>query len=223
MRNKTSGIYCITNIVNGKRLIGQSTDIKQRWRYHRYLLKKDKHPNTYFQHAWNKDGEASFRFEIILLCPMDKLNDEEIRFIKEQNTMDRDLGYNLMPGGKRPIFSKETLRKMSEAQRGKKSHLFGKPRSEETKRKIGLANSGPNNWNYGGHLSAETKEKMAEAHRGEKNHNFGRDFSPEHRKRISNAQKGEKGYWFGKQLSEEIKQKISESHKKRLVIVQVNT
>jgi len=44
-------------------------------------------------------------------------------------------------GYKRPPFSEEWRRKMSEAKIGEKNNRYGKKQSEETKRKIGLANS----------------------------------------------------------------------------------
>ncbi len=76
---KKCGIYKITNIVNGKALIGLSSDIFRRWVDHRKTLRKNKHDNPYFQNAWNKYGEDNFRFEIILECNKENLNKEEIR------------------------------------------------------------------------------------------------------------------------------------------------
>ena len=94
--------------------------------------------------------------------------------------------------------SKETKRKISEANKGKTL-------SEETKRKISEAKKGEKHPNYGKTFShsEETKRKMSEAMKGE-NHpmygktpwNKGKTLSEEHKRKMSEANKG-------KTLSEE--------------------
>lgn len=56
-------IYKITNIINGKVLIGQTIqrNVNARWSDYRAKLKKNKHENFHFQHSWNKYGEKSFK------------------------------------------------------------------------------------------------------------------------------------------------------------------
>ena len=93
-------------------------------------------------------------------------------------------------------------RKMSEANRGNKNPMFGKPSwnkdktcSDETKRKISEANRGNKNpmfgktpWNKGETLSDETKRKMSEASKGQIPWNKGKTLSPlsdEHKRKIS--------------------------------------
>ena len=90
--------------------------------------------------------------------------------------------------------SEESRRKMSNAQKGEKSHMFGKPRSDEIKKKI-------SNSRKGKMVSKETRRKMSEAHKGEKNHLFGKSRSEETKKKISENIKGErhpafKGYYM---------------------------
>ena len=125
----------LTNLVNGKRLIGQSSDIYKRWGDHQRGLKYNKHENNHLQNAYNIYGENNFSFDILLQCKIEELDNEEIRFISEKNTLDRDFGYNLMSGGNRPKMSNETKKKISESLRGEKSYMFGKHLSKKVKDK----------------------------------------------------------------------------------------
>ena len=184
------GIYKITNIINGKMLIGLSNDIIKRWNRHKSQLRNNKHKNTHLQHSWQKYGEQNFRFEIILECSIEKLNEEEIRLIEENKTMDRNFGYNIMEGGFRPRISTETKQKMRLAALGRKN-------SAESKRKNSLAHMGSKNPMYG--------------IKGTKNKNFGKIFSEEHRQKLKEAKKGKKHNRWGIHLSEETKQKIQET------------
>jgi len=194
---KNSGIYKIVNIVNGKILIGQTKNLNKRWNGHKSLLRRGKHENPHLQNAWDKYGEQNFKFEIILPCPVSDLNSKEIELIKKYNSTDQNIGYNIMDGGNRPNFSKETRLKMSKSGRGR---VF----SEEHKRKISEANKGKK-------ISNESKRKMSKAKKGDKCYCFGKHFSEEHRKKIGDAIRGEKHYLFGRHHSEETKIKMSKS------------
>jgi len=86
--------------------------------------------------------------------------------------------------GKKDIYSKETLKKMSEAHKGKII-------SEETKKKLSLLNSGKNNPNWGKPRSKESRKKISEA-------NLGKKISLKTRIKISNSNKGKKSrFWKG--------------------------
>ena len=59
-KDEMCGIYCIENLKNHKKYIGQSVDIKKRWRNHRYKLNGNKHFNQHLQNSWNYYGKDNF-------------------------------------------------------------------------------------------------------------------------------------------------------------------
>lgn len=64
-------IYAITNTVNGKKYIGSTVNYKSRWHSHRSALRRGKHHSFILQKAWDKHGEQSFKFELLLICSKD--------------------------------------------------------------------------------------------------------------------------------------------------------
>lgn len=95
MNKHISGIYSITNLVNGKRYIGKSLAIHYRWTRHRRELRKQEHYNSFLQRAWDKYGEENFKFEVVEKCEKECLCEREIHWIKEFKTLGQDYGYNL--------------------------------------------------------------------------------------------------------------------------------
>ena len=91
-------IYKITNTINGKIYVGQTVQsVKNRWKQHvneAYAEAKCAHLHA----AIRKYGEDNFNIEVIESCPQELLDEREIYWIKELDTV--NVGYNLTSGGK---------------------------------------------------------------------------------------------------------------------------
>lgn len=95
------GIYKITNKINGKCYIGQSTDINDRWIKHRSrpFQINDGSYDTYLYRSIRKYGLDNFIFEVIEECSCDELNEREIFYIDFYNSHYTKCGYNMTFGG----------------------------------------------------------------------------------------------------------------------------
>lgn len=114
------GIYQILNTENGKRYIGSSTDIKQRWQQHRTNLSVGR--STYrLQRDWNKFGEYAFEFSVLEeVSAVADLPQVEQKYMDQFHSYNRTFGYNLRPiaESSRGIrYSAETRKKFSTGQK----------------------------------------------------------------------------------------------------------
>lgn len=94
-----SGIYCIENLVNHKKYIGQSKNLKKRLSDHLSELRNGKHFNDHLQRSWDAYGQENFNIYVICYCNKEELDEKEIYYIDFYNTMDKDFGYNKDSGG----------------------------------------------------------------------------------------------------------------------------
>lgn len=99
--DKPGTIYRLTNIYNGMSYIGQtSRDFQIRMNdYIRTIDWDDPRNNRPIMIAIKEFGWENFHKEVVLECPIDKLDENEIRFIMNENTLHPN-GYNMQPGGK---------------------------------------------------------------------------------------------------------------------------
>ena len=157
---KKTGIYCIENLVNHKKYIGQSNNIEYRWKRHKYELSRGSHDNDYLQKSWDKYGPDNFKFYILELCDVSMMDELEVYYIDLYQTINRDNGYNLTSGGgANKQYSKEVCDKISQA-------LMGHEVSPETRKKVSEHHadvSGEKHPMYGRKHSEEAKEKMRQA------------------------------------------------------------
>lgn len=90
-----TGIYKITNLLNGHCYIGQSIDIQRRWIHHKnYPLASSDYP---LYRAFQKYGINNFSFEVLEECAIEDLDSKEIAYIRYFNSY-KD-GYNQTEGG----------------------------------------------------------------------------------------------------------------------------
>lgn len=150
-----SGIYKLTNTVNGKVYVGSAVNLGNRKENHYACLRNNKHKNERLQHSWNKHGETSFEFSIL-----EYVEDKNNLIEREQYWMDfyevaGDDGYNISPKAGSSLGVKhtaETRKRMSEANIGKKL-------SAEHCKKISEGNKGRV-------ITAETRQKISDANKG---------------------------------------------------------
>lgn len=60
------GVYKIICKENSQIYIGSSVNIKERWQQHLALLRGNRHSSTYLQNSYNKYGEDSLQFEVLV-------------------------------------------------------------------------------------------------------------------------------------------------------------
>lgn len=90
-----SGIFSITNKLNGKQYIGQTINLYPRWKQ----IKTES--NTKQSELYNdirEYGIKNFQFKIIEKCPIYLLNEKQKYYIALYNTLQPN-GYNKTSGG----------------------------------------------------------------------------------------------------------------------------
>ncbi|MNC06426.1 Phage regulatory protein Rha [compost metagenome] len=90
-----SGIYCICNVIDGRKYIGSSKDIKKRLSRHVNDLENNTHHNSRLQEAWNTYGQNCFRFSVLEECEPEELEVREYDWIAVENATDEEYGYNI--------------------------------------------------------------------------------------------------------------------------------
>lgn len=182
-RLKRSGIYLIRNLVNGKVYIGSAVSLYHRRLDHIWALRKGRHRNPKLQRSWNRHGESSFWFDVLLVCDKGDL------IFFEQKALDvfsASYGwghiYNLSPTAGSSLgvrFTDETKAKIGAKSKGRN---LGRKHTLEELQKMSESNR---QVNLGRKHSLETRLKMSRSGKGRK-------FSEEHKARIGAALRGQK-------------------------------
>lgn len=163
-----TGVYKITNKVNGKLYIGSTAEFfKKRWACHINDLRSGRHKNLHLQRSWDRDGEHNFEFLIVEYCPPEKCIEREQHYIDLYEPWDDRKGYN-----KRKVAESNLGIKYNEEIRQKNAMgRKDKRNSPEHNRKISEALRGKKK-------SPEHVEKVAAKKRGKK-------LTDDHKRKIS--------------------------------------
>lgn len=151
-------VYCHTNIKNGKRYIGiTSQKPEQRWQKGRKYSN-----NLHFKRAIDECGWDGFLHEILYdNLSLAQAEQKEIELIKKYKCCDPEYGYNIERGGNSSYkYTDEVKEKISKS-------LKGKPKSEIHKKRISESKKGLS-------CSKETKKKISEAMSGARNPMYGK-------------------------------------------------
>lgn len=213
-------IYKVTNLINGKIYIGQT-----HYDNEKYLGSGNK-----IKRAVLKYGFENFKREYIDTADtQDELDKKEIFWIKELNSQDPTIGYNIADGGwncltmNDEIKEKLSLTWRKKYEGGYINNRIGTTMSDEVKKRISEGNKGKK-------ISEENKRKLSEFHRGKK-------LSESTRKKLSESHKGKKLSEFhkrsiskslkGRPVSDETKQKlrnsnINKTQKNSKIVIAIN-
>ena len=174
-------IYKITNLITKMIYIGQTKKKpEERWRGHKSTIKSGKGCCPILKNAVHKYGIENFKFEVLIICFDEDLNNYEKEYIKKYNSITPN-GYNANEGGevggmfKGKHHSEETKKILSEKSRSRymtedsrKEHgqtvKNALQTSEKWKRaiaegRVGLAGKKK----IGTKTSEETKKKISES------------------------------------------------------------
>ena len=147
MADLTKGeIYLIRNKVNGKGYVGQASKYvgknnltwgtAGRWKSHlREAFGDAKDHCVLLNNALRKYGEEAFEVTKLCECECHEMNDMEVTYIKEHNTLTPN-GYNSRQGGSNGKASEESRQKMSNFQKNRP------PRTKETFQKLSQSQIG---------------------------------------------------------------------------------
>lgn len=181
-------IYCIENIVNGKKYIGLTKDYLQRWYKHKRSFVCGNRISTAMQNAINKYGVDKFIFKILIICFDEDMPKYEIEYIKKYKTLVRENGYNILTGGNsyRDITEKDKnaikngIRNSDKWKKALEEKRIGRKNckhTEEDKKKIsdGVKRYYDNNPNYKPKLNIEKHREIMAKTVGKKIDQYDKD------------------------------------------------
>lgn len=119
------GIYRIINSTDNKVYIGSSLNVKNREYKHFWMLRRDKHDNSFLQNSFNKHGESNFKFEVLEICNPLELIERENFYIDYFKSSIPEYGYNLAKVNefRRNTYNNEVKKKLSKYNLQKNSNF----------------------------------------------------------------------------------------------------
>jgi len=221
-----SGVYKLTNKLNGRIYIGSAKEFKERWQTHAKRLKSGKHSNKFLQSDYNKCGDDAFVFEVVEVIE----GPQENRLLVEQTYIDQHYDeqqqcYNLTrsvnkrgpkchsynpeitaakqkKNPNRHRWSEDEKKAISERLRG---HIV----SEETRQKLREKSLGKKH-------TEESKRKCSESNKGKHRERL---LDPEMRQKALlasvEARKGKSPWNKGRECTEEEIEKMSQRSKQQ--------
>lgn len=149
-------IYKVTNNINGKVYIGQTTrSLRSRWKQHCYAA-EDGHKGSHLslQKDIAKYGPGNFSVkQIDVACSHKELDEKEKYWIKYYDSR-QPRGYNYYSGGNGYVPREETLEKL----RGKNHWTTRKSFSDSTKKRMSDAQKGAKSNNHRACICVDTGE-----------------------------------------------------------------
>jgi len=119
--SKKSGVYIITNTINNKIYIGETTNLESRFIEHLRRLLSKRHVNEHLQNAVNLYGIDVFNFDVLEFCNSIDTKKREHYWVTHLHALDKDKGYNIKPTdpNKVNLRSEETSRKIYKTKKKK--------------------------------------------------------------------------------------------------------
>ena len=176
-------VYKTTNLKTGLIYIGQHIQQKKK-KYHKKYLGSGK----LLKENIKEYGKENFSNEIIEYCnSMKELNEGEIFWIKEYDSTNPEIGYNISAGGSQCLPSERYYERINSEERLEKyrktrkenyhKHKYG---TKENRERISKMYKGENNPNFGNKWTIEQRENMSKYRKengtssGENNPNYGK-------------------------------------------------
>jgi group I intron endonuclease len=160
-----SGIYCIRNIINDKKYIGKSKNIRQRIYSHIGGLnsKNTKRENQHFINAWWKYNKVNFEYFILEIIDIkienfeNILKEKELFWMNYYKTTNRNFGYNLRQDSSTNLIILDETRKKLSNSRNKRKLKFPNLDKEN-----GIKIS--NFWKNNPDVKEKMKKKLSDIH-----------------------------------------------------------
>jgi group I intron endonuclease len=229
---KRQVIYKIVNTTNAKFYVGSTTNLKERTRAHRKMLRAGTHHCKHLQAAWKRYGEGVFVFLVV----QDVSQGESLRAAEDawlQQWVGQDQCYNTgyfsaapwrgVPPEAHPNYGRPVPEATAEKISTSLKEFFaanpdshprkGKRHDVETRQKISTSRkgkaAGQSHYRYGKEVAVDVREKIGAAQRG-KPKQAGRQLSAAGKAKIAAAAAaGRYSHWLGRTHTEAAKAKMS--------------